>query len=102
MAGSTFPKGGVHPEEHKELTEHLAIEEMRLKVVAGDEKYEFRCADPAVVESLYSDRDKISGIKERLEGVKLEDLAITRIRKAISNLNADRVSLFVENKKLFA
>ncbi len=28
MAGSTFPKGGIHPEEHKELTEHLAIEEM--------------------------------------------------------------------------
>jgi len=30
MAGSTFPKGGIHPEEHKELTEHLAIEEMPL------------------------------------------------------------------------
>lgn len=28
MAGLTFPKGGVHPEEHKERTEHLAIEEM--------------------------------------------------------------------------
>jgi electron transport complex protein RnfC len=28
MAGLTFPKGGVHPEEHKELTEHLKIEEM--------------------------------------------------------------------------
>jgi electron transport complex protein RnfC len=28
MAGSTFPKGGIHPDEHKELTEHLAIEEM--------------------------------------------------------------------------
>lgn len=28
MAGLTFSKGGVHPEEHKELTEHLAIEEM--------------------------------------------------------------------------
>ncbi len=28
MAGNTFPKGGIHPEEHKELTEHLAIEEM--------------------------------------------------------------------------
>ncbi|MFH0824883.1 MAG: electron transport complex subunit RsxC [Pseudomonadota bacterium] len=28
MAGLTFPKGGVHPEEHKELTEHLQIEEM--------------------------------------------------------------------------
>jgi electron transport complex protein RnfC len=30
MSGSTFPKGGIHPEEHKELTEHLAIEEMPL------------------------------------------------------------------------
>uniref|UniRef100_A0A7C4ASA0 Ion-translocating oxidoreductase complex subunit C n=1 Tax=Desulfomonile tiedjei TaxID=2358 RepID=A0A7C4ASA0_9BACT len=28
MAGFTFPKGGIHPAEHKELTEHLAIEEM--------------------------------------------------------------------------
>lgn len=28
MAGVTFAKGGVHPEEHKELTEHLAIEEI--------------------------------------------------------------------------
>ncbi|MEJ2716278.1 MAG: RnfABCDGE type electron transport complex subunit C [Deltaproteobacteria bacterium] len=28
MAGLTFPKGGVHPDEHKELTEHLKIEEM--------------------------------------------------------------------------
>ena len=28
MAGATFPRGGVHPAEHKELTEHLAIEEM--------------------------------------------------------------------------
>jgi len=28
MAASSFPKGGVHPEEHKELTEHLAIEEV--------------------------------------------------------------------------
>ncbi len=28
MAGTTFAKGGIHPEEHKELTEHLAIEEM--------------------------------------------------------------------------
>ncbi len=28
MAGSTFLKGGIHPQEHKELTEHLAIEEM--------------------------------------------------------------------------
>ncbi len=28
MAGSTFLKGGIHPAEHKELTEHLAIEEM--------------------------------------------------------------------------
>ncbi|MFH1115922.1 MAG: electron transport complex subunit RsxC [Pseudomonadota bacterium] len=28
MAGSTFPKGGIHPEEHKEITEHLAIGEM--------------------------------------------------------------------------
>jgi H+/Na+-translocating ferredoxin:NAD+ oxidoreductase subunit C len=28
MAQATFPKGGVHPAEHKELTEHLAIEEM--------------------------------------------------------------------------
>lgn len=28
MAGSTFPKGGIHPEEHKELSEHLAIEQM--------------------------------------------------------------------------
>lgn len=28
MAGVTFAKGGVHPEEHKELTEHLPIEEM--------------------------------------------------------------------------
>jgi electron transport complex protein RnfC len=28
MAGLTFPKGGIHPAEHKELTEHLAIEEM--------------------------------------------------------------------------
>ncbi|MBM4326879.1 MAG: electron transport complex subunit RsxC [Deltaproteobacteria bacterium] len=28
MAGLTFSKGGVHPEEHKELTERLAIEEM--------------------------------------------------------------------------
>lgn len=30
MSGLTFRKGGVHPEEHKELTEHLAIEEMPL------------------------------------------------------------------------
>ncbi|MEW6347473.1 MAG: electron transport complex subunit RsxC [Thermodesulfobacteriota bacterium] len=30
MAGATFLKGGVHPEEHKELTEHLAIEVMPL------------------------------------------------------------------------
>ncbi len=28
MAGTTFAKGGIHPEEHKELTERLAIEEM--------------------------------------------------------------------------
>jgi electron transport complex protein RnfC len=28
MAGLTFPKGGVHPDEHKELTERKAIEEM--------------------------------------------------------------------------
>lgn len=28
MAAVTFAKGGIHPEEHKELTEHLAIEEM--------------------------------------------------------------------------
>jgi electron transport complex protein RnfC len=28
MAGLTFSKGGVHPEEHKELTEHLEIEVM--------------------------------------------------------------------------
>src|SRR5512136_2189151 len=28
MQAFTFPKGGVHPQEHKELTEHLAIEEM--------------------------------------------------------------------------
>ena len=28
MAGLTFPKGGVHTEEHKEFTEHLKIEEM--------------------------------------------------------------------------
>ncbi len=28
MSGLTFPKGGIHPDEHKELTEHLAIEEM--------------------------------------------------------------------------
>ena len=28
MSGNTFPKGGIHPAEHKELTEHLAIEEM--------------------------------------------------------------------------
>jgi electron transport complex protein RnfC len=28
MAAETFPKGGVHPAEHKELTEHLAIEVM--------------------------------------------------------------------------
>ena len=30
MAGETFPRGGVHPAEHKELTEHLAIEEAPL------------------------------------------------------------------------
>jgi len=30
MTGSTFAKGGIHPDEHKELTEHLAIEEMPL------------------------------------------------------------------------
>jgi len=30
MAGLTFRKGGVHPEEHKELTEHCGIEEMPL------------------------------------------------------------------------
>ena len=28
MVGETFPRGGVHPAEHKELTEHLAIEVM--------------------------------------------------------------------------
>ncbi len=28
MAGLTFTKGGIHPAENKELTEHLAIEEM--------------------------------------------------------------------------
>jgi electron transport complex protein RnfC len=28
MAGLTFLKGGIHPEEHKELTEHLEIEVM--------------------------------------------------------------------------
>jgi len=28
MAAFTFSKGGIHPAEHKELTEHLAIEEM--------------------------------------------------------------------------
>lgn len=28
MAGFTFPRGGIHPDEHKELTQHLAIEEM--------------------------------------------------------------------------
>ncbi len=28
MAGVSFVKGGVHPEEHKELTQHLPIEEM--------------------------------------------------------------------------
>jgi hypothetical protein len=28
MAGTTFAKGGIHPEEHKELTEGLAIEVM--------------------------------------------------------------------------
>lgn len=28
MAKLTFPKGGIHPAEHKELTEHLAIEDM--------------------------------------------------------------------------
>ena len=28
MQALTFIKGGVHPQEHKELTEHLAIEEM--------------------------------------------------------------------------
>jgi len=28
MAGFTLPRGGIHPDEHKELTQHLAIEEM--------------------------------------------------------------------------
>ncbi len=28
MSGATFRKGGVHPAEHKELTEHLAIEDL--------------------------------------------------------------------------
>ena len=28
MSGLTFSKGGVHPDEHKELTEHLQIEDM--------------------------------------------------------------------------
>lgn len=28
MSGQTFPKGGIHPAEHKELTEHLTIGEM--------------------------------------------------------------------------
>jgi electron transport complex protein RnfC len=30
MSEATFPKGGIHPDEHKELTEHLSIEEMPL------------------------------------------------------------------------
>lgn len=80
----------------------VTLEDVNIKMSTSDEKFEFRCADPATVESLCSDREKIISIKEKLEGVKLEDFMIKRIRKAVSNLNADRISLFADAGRLFA
>jgi len=84
MAGSTFPKGGVHPEEHKELTEHLAIEEMPApgQVVLPLSMHFGAAAKPVVKKKQQVQEGEVLAIVEKALGASIHS-SVTGVVKSI-------------------
>jgi len=84
MAGLTFPKGGVHPEEHKELTEHLAIEEMPppLQVVIPLSMHFGAPAKPVVKKKQEVQEGEVIATVEKALGASIHS-SVTGVVKAI-------------------
>lgn len=85
----------------------MEIVDKKLTLFGKDEKYEFRLADPAamvdgkvLIESLKAERSKIEQLMASLEPIKLPVTTVKRILKAISNLSAQRLSVYADGSAL--
>lgn len=75
----------------------LELAEKRLMVLGKDEKYEFRLADPAAVESLHASRNQVVALIEKMLKITVPAVAVKKTLKAIANLSAQRMSVFSED-----
>lgn len=84
MSGVTFPKGGIHPEEHKEITEHLAIEEMPLpdQVVLPVSMHFGAPAKPVVKKKQEVQEGEVIATVEKALGASIHS-SVTGVVKAI-------------------
>ncbi|MDA8408067.1 MAG: electron transport complex subunit RsxC [Deltaproteobacteria bacterium] len=84
MAGTTFAKGGIHPEEHKELTERLAIEEMPppSQVVLPLSMHFGAIAQPIVKKKQEVQEGEVIAVVEKALGASIHS-SVTGVVKAI-------------------
>ncbi|MGC8658081.1 MAG: electron transport complex subunit RsxC [Desulfomonilaceae bacterium] len=84
MSGTTFVKGGIHPEEHKELTERLAIEEMPppTQVVLPLSMHFGAIAQPIVKKKQEVQEGEVIAVVEKALGAAIHS-SVTGVVKAI-------------------
>ncbi len=84
MAGTTFAKGGIHPDEHKELTEGLAIEVMPppSQVVLPLSMHFGAIAKPTVKKKQEVQEGEVIGVVEKALGASIHS-SVTGVVKAI-------------------
>ncbi len=84
MSATTFVKGGIHPEEHKELTERLAIEEMPppMQVVLPLSMHFGAVAQPIVKKRQEVQEGEVIAVVEKALGASIHS-SVTGVVKAI-------------------
>jgi Na+-translocating ferredoxin:NAD+ oxidoreductase subunit C len=84
MAGTTFAKGGIHPDEHKELTEGLAIEVMPppSQVVLPLSMHFGAIAKPTVKKKQEVQEGEVIAVVEKALGASIHS-SVTGVVKAI-------------------
>lgn len=84
MAGTTFAKGGIHPDEHKELTEGLAIEVMPppSQVVLPLSMHFGAVAKPTVKKKQEVEEGEVIAVVEKALGASIHS-SVTGVVKAI-------------------
>ena len=84
MSATTFVKGGIHPEEHKELTERLAIEEMPppMQVVLPLSMHFGAVAQPIVKKRQEVQEGEVIAVVEKALGASIHS-SVTGVVRAI-------------------